>query len=65
MQKFRKKRGQGLVEYALIFALMSLAAVLALTNLGSQVVSILYSKVQANLQNSEQIINQSSSTPGS
>lgn len=53
-----KKRGQGLVEYALIFALISLTAVFALTNIGSEVVSLLYNKVQGNLQNSEEIINQ-------
>lgn len=50
MRKFKKQnsRGQGLVEYALIIALVSIAAVLALQNL-SKGVNNQFSRVVTNL----------------
>lgn len=51
-----KRKGQGLVEYALIFGLMALAAVFALTTMGDGVVSSLYTHVQNNMANAEKTI---------
>lgn len=39
------RKGQGLVEYALILALISVVAILALTNIGTGVVTTLESVV--------------------
>ena len=41
VEKFRREDGQGLAEYALILALISIIAIVALIFLGGQVSSIL------------------------
>jgi Flp pilus assembly pilin Flp len=42
-----REEGQALVEYALIVSLVSVAAILVLTNLGNAIVSTLQSVVSA------------------
>jgi len=54
-----KRKGQGLVEYALIFGLMALAAVFALTTMGEGVVRSLLTHVRDNVANAEQTIENS------
>gem|GEM_PF-1157163 len=56
MRKLNKKRGQGLVEYALLIALLALTCVLAMTSLGDQIVAGFYKQIQGNLENAEKII---------
>ena len=41
LRPFRRDRGQGLAEYALILALVAIVAILALTFLGTQISGIL------------------------
>lgn len=53
MKKASRKSGQGLVEYALIVALLALVSVLALTNLGSSVNDGLLGNIQTNLDTAE------------
>jgi len=53
MKKASRKSGQGLVEYALIVALLALVSVLALTNLGSSVNDGLLGNIQTNLDSAE------------
>jgi pilus assembly protein Flp/PilA len=49
MAKFdREEEGQGLVEYALIIVLVSIASILALTALGGQVASV-FTKITGEL----------------
>ncbi len=44
-------RGQGLVEYSLILALIAIAIIIILTYLGSVVQTSLYSKIGSGMQN--------------
>jgi len=56
MKKTHQKSGQGLVEYALIIALLALVSVLALTNMGQTVNDGLLKNIQTNLDKAEQKI---------
>lgn len=56
MNKTHKKSGQGLVEYALIIGLIALAAVIALTNLGTKITDGFYARIQSNVDVAEQTI---------
>jgi Flp pilus assembly pilin Flp len=49
LRKFRRNRGQSLVEYALILALISVVAILVLRGIGTSVNTKL-SNVNGNLQ---------------
>jgi len=63
MKVHKSKRGQGLVEYALILSLIALTAVFALTNFGTQVETGLYQGIRDNMQNAEQTISNGESAP--
>lgn len=56
MKKAHQKSGQGLVEYALVIALLALVSVLALTNMGQTVNDGLLKNIHTNLDNAEQKI---------
>ena len=48
LRSFKSKRGQTLVEYGLILALISVVAISVLINLGTQV-KVMYSKIDSGL----------------
>jgi Flp pilus assembly pilin Flp len=52
----KRKSGQGLVEYALILALIALAAVVALTGIGDSVNEGLYGNINSNLNKANNTI---------
>lgn len=54
-----RRKGQGLVEYSLIFGLLALAAVLTMTVLGENVISSLLTHVHDNVANAEKTIENS------
>jgi len=47
LERLREHKGQGMTEYALILALVSVVAIATLTSLGSNIVSALNSVVSA------------------
>lgn len=51
-----KKAGQGLVEYALIIALIALIAVVSLTSMGGTVKDGLWGNIHQNIDTAEQNI---------
>ena len=55
--KQRKKSGQGLIEYALVFALLALVSIAVLTGMGQNVVGIFYSGISSNLSDAQSSIN--------
>jgi pilus assembly protein Flp/PilA len=48
LRAFKSKKGQTLVEYALILALISVVAISVLINLGAEV-KVMYSKIDSGL----------------
>lgn len=56
MNKYNKKSGQGLLEYALVLALLALICVAAVTNLGGSVVSVLYGGINDKVSSAQQSI---------
>lgn len=59
------RKGQGLVEYALVLALIALTCVLALSNMGNEVISGMLSNIKGNLSNAENTINAAPPPPSS
>ena len=51
-----KKSGQGLIEYALVFALLALVCIAVLTGMGHNVTGVLYDGISSNLSTAQSSI---------
>lgn len=63
MKKNNKKKGQALVEYALIVGLIAVMLVAVLSGVGQDAVTILYKTIQYSVENAEQIATNASLEP--
>lgn len=54
--KIKKRAGQSLIEYALVFALLALVSIAVLTGMGQNVTGILYDGISSNLSTAQSSI---------
>ncbi|EKD81484.1 MAG: hypothetical protein ACD_39C01787G0006 [uncultured bacterium] len=63
MKNLNKKKGQGLVEYALIVGLMAVLLVAVLSGVGRDSVAILYKTIAYSVDNVEQGVTDATAEP--
>jgi len=56
MKEFNRKKGQGLVEYALIVGLMAILLITILTGIGQDSVAIMYKTIAYSVENVEKVV---------